>query len=311
MSEDLQTFLKTSLVLCIAICTPIQANAGFFKWMRNEALPTISGARPIVIKPYISISSGSTKIRFGNDSVLVKVGDVTVQTNHLRYRLAQAACVYATGGDVMTCAPDVIDREAHKVFDQVANGVEVNSDLPPPKPVAFAGGAKPSTSSGGLKIDDTLLTVIAWDPPPVSVGFNFDQNSPSSANPSPSSFFHSFSVARGVDDKNQATVLVVGRIDFANLQGHNGGILCLFASEKGKFLRSRNGEYQDKYGLVALGSSVILPSSPWLEKMQIQLILPWSELELPDDVDPYAPKFVQCSVTVDNQLTQALDWAPF
>ncbi len=306
-------FTGAALMLIIAMQLPMQAHAGFFKWVRNEALPTISGTRPIVIKPYVSIKSGSTQFKLGQDTAMVKVGGVTVQTGKLKYRLAQAGCVYATGGDVMTCAPDIVDREARKLFEQVARGIEANSDLPPPQSITNPGTKKPSIPSDGpLKFEDLDVKEIPWGAPSgPSVGFNFDTKLPTGPTPSGSSIFNSFSVARGVDRNNRATVLVVGRIDFAYLQGRKGGILCLFASEKGKYLHDRNGEYRDQYGVVALGSSATLPNSNWLELMQIQLTMPWSELELTDDLDPYEPKFVQCNVTVDNQVTQALDWAPF
>lgn len=307
-------FNGAALMLSIAMFVPLQAQAGLFKWIRNEALPTVSGTRQIEIKPYVSIKSGSTQFKLGQDSAMIKVGDVTVQTGKLRYRLTQAGCLYATGGDVMTCAPDVVEREARKLFVQVGRGIEANSDLPPPpRETTSSGATKPSAPADGpLKYENLDAKEIPWGAPTgPSIGYNFDPKSPTSPVPTGSSYFNSFAVSRSIDRNYRATVLVVGRIDFANLQGRKGGILCLFASEKGKYLRDRNGEYRDQYGVVALGSSATLSTSTWLELMQIQLIMPWSELEIPDDLDPYEPKFVQCNVTVDNKVTQALDWAPF
>lgn len=286
------------------------SHAGLLKWVKKEALPTISGRRPVEIKPYISVKSGSTQVRLGQDSAMIKVGGVTVQTGKLRLRLAQAACVYATGGDVMTCAPDVIQREASKLFDEIASGIDTTAGPTNANAGHGAGSSGSSGSTGGLKFEDGGMKEVPWGPPSVSVGFDFSNpGTPSSSPPKPSAFLHTIAVARGVDSSGRAMVGIVGRADFAFMPGRKGGILCLFASEKGKYLRDRNGQYSDPYGLVALGGSAVVNLSPDL--MPIQLSMPWAELDLPDDVDPYAPKFVQCHITVDNQVMQSTEWIVF
>ncbi|ALQ50791.1 hypothetical protein [Nitrosomonas ureae] len=297
-------FHRCVVALGLATLLPISAHADIFKWIRNEALPTIAGTRPVEIKPYISISSGSNQIRFGEDSAMIKIGPVTVQTGKLKLRLAQAGCIYATGGDVATCAPDVIDREARNLFEQVARGIESNSDLRTRnRPIA-------TPSGGPLRVEDFNGNEIPWGPPNVSIGFDFSNpGSSSAANPSPSAFLHTFAIARGIDASNRATIEIVGRADFGFMDGQRGGILCLFADERGRYLRDRNGRYRDQYGIVALGSSTVVNQTPTL--VSIQLSMPWSELELTDDIDPYSPKFVKCHITVDNTPMQETEWVPF
>lgn len=310
MPTSLSKFNLYVLFVSFLAFLPLQAQADILKWVRKEALPTITGKRPVEIKPYVSIKSGSTSIKLGQDEAMIKVGNVTVQTGKLKYRLAQAGCLYATGGDVMTCIPDIIDREANKLFSQVAKGIEPNSDLPPPlKPKAPPGSTVP-VRDGPLKFEDLDARVIEWEPMKASVGTDFSKTGTASNTPqSPSAFLHTIAIARGVDSKNRATVGIVGRADFAFMTGRKGGILCLFASEKGKYLKDRNEQYSDPYGLVALGGTVTVTSSPDL--VPIQLTIPWSELELPDDENPYDPKFVQCHITVDNKVESSTDWIPF
>ncbi|GAB2181693.1 hypothetical protein DLREEDagrD3_19160 [Denitratisoma sp. agr-D3] len=279
------------------------SQASLLKWFKKEALPTITGQRPVEIKPYISVKSGSTQIKLGEDSAMIKVGGVTLQTGKLRQRLAQAACVYATGGDVMTCAPDVIDREAKKLFTEIASGTDTT--------VSTADGSNTTNAgAGSMKVEDAKLKEIPWGPPEASVGFDFSNpgKAPTSP-PAPSAFLHTIAVARVKDNTGKATVSIVGRADFAFMTNRRGGILCLFASEKKKYLKSHTDKYSDPYGLVAVGDSTIVERSPDL--IPIQLSIPWSELSLPDDDDPYAPKFVQCHITVDDQVVQSTEWIPF
>jgi hypothetical protein len=279
------------------------SQAGLLKWFKKEALPTITGQRPVEIKPYISVKSGSTQIKLGQDSAMIKVGGVTLQTGKLRQRLAQAACVYATGGDVMTCAPDVIDREARKLFTEIASGTDTTVST-------VDGSGATDASTVGLKFEDAKMKEVPWGPPSASVGFDFSNPGKASTSPpAPSAFLHTIAVARGTDSTGKATVGIVGRADFAFMTDRRGGILCLFASEKKKYLKSHNGQYSDPYGLVAVGGSTTVERSPDL--IPIQLSIPWSELYLPDDDDPYAPKFVQCHITVDNQVMQSTEWIAF
>ena len=275
------------------------SQAGLLKWFKKEALPTIAGQRPIEIKPYISVKSGSTQIKLGQDSAMIKIGGVTLQTGKLRQRLAQAGCVYATGGDVMTCAPDVIDREVGKFFAEIASGTDTTVNT-----VGGSGATDPGTA--GAKSEEAKMKEVPWGPPSASVGFDFES---STLPPAPSAFLHTIAVARSTNSSGKASVGIVGRADFTFMTDRRGGILCLFASEKKKYLKSRNGQYSDPYGLVAVGGSTIVERSPDL--IPIQLSIPWSELYLPDDDDPYAPKFVQCHITVDNQVMQSTEWIAF
>jgi hypothetical protein len=305
---------RSGLLIAGVAALHFPADASILKWIKREALPTITGQRPVVIKDYVSVKSGATQIKLGKNSLLVKVGGVTIQTNDLRLRLAQAGCVYATGGDVATCAPDVIDREARKIYAQVAQRA-MDGTLatgPAPGAVSASGGSGGSTTtiSGGLKFETGGMTIREMEPPTASVGFDFSNPGIApSGPPKPSAFFNNIAFARGKDAQGNATVEIVGRVDFAFMNGTRGGIICLFASEKGKYLKSAGGEFRDQYGVVALGSSTTVTQSP--ELVPINLSMPWSALNLPDDVDPYAAKFVQCHVTVGDDVGQTLEWAPF
>lgn len=294
MSYITPTFHPRIIMFYLMILVAAQANADIFKWIRNEAIPTISGSRPIEIKPYISIKSGSNQIRFGEDSAMIKIGSVTVQTGKLKLRLAQAGCIYLTG-DVIRCAPDVIDREANKLFEEIA------------KPVKYEN--KKKHSSDTITFTDFNGQEINWDSPKASIGYDFSNPGAAPSKPSPSAFIHNLVVKRDKDEKAKATVEIVGRTDFAFMDGKKGGVLCLFASEKGRYLRDHNDQYRDQYGIVAIGSSIIVNETPTF--MQIQLSMPWSELELPDDVNPYNTQYVKCHVTVDDTSMQETEWIPF
>jgi hypothetical protein len=308
MSQLVRKSRHIAFAIVLFISAPIQARADIFKWINKEALPTIKGQKPINIKPYISVKSDVVEVKLGKDAAMIKVGPVTVQTSKLRLRLAQAACTYATG-DIYTCAPDVINREARKLFTQVANGIEPNSDLanskpPSPKPTP------PKPTGSGLTFSDLDATEVPWGPPDVSVGFDFSNpGMASTGKPTPSGFLHSFAIARAHSPTAGDTVEIVGRADFAFMDGQQGGILCLFATQKGKYLKDHNGKYSGPYGLVAIGSSTTITQSPTL--IPIQLSLPWSELELPDDDDPFQLKFVKCYITVNGTESQETDWVPF
>ncbi len=298
--------MKKQIAYVVTLGIALWANgsqAGLLKWVKKEALPTIAGQRPVEIKPYISVKSGSTQIKLGQDSAMIKVGGITLQTGKLRQRLAQAGCIYATGGDLMTCAPDVIDREARKLFTEIASGTDATE--------SSAGGVSGTgADTAGPKFEDGKMTEIPWGPPKASVGFDFSNPGKASTSPpAPSAFLHTIAVARGTNSSGKAMVGIVGRADFAFMTDRRGGILCLFASEKKKYLKSQSGQYSDPYGLVAVGGSTIVERSPDL--IPIQLSIPWSELYLPDDEDPYAPKFVQCHITVDNQVMQSTEWIAF
>jgi hypothetical protein len=279
------------------------SQAGFLKFLKKEALPTITGQRSIVIKPYVSVKSGTTAIKLGQDSAMIKVGGVTVQTGKLRLRLAQAGCLYATGGDVMTCAPDIIEREAGNLFADIRAGGDGSTKA--------SGGAAVKPGGGtATKPADTGMSEIPWGAPDKSVGFDFSNPGSPATAPSPSAFFHTIAVARTNLPDGKAAVEIFGRADYGFMLGKQAGVLCIFATDKGKYLKaSKNSEYSDQYGIVAVGGTTKIQEK--IESMSVQLRIPWVELNVPDDVDPYAPKFVQCSTTVDNKVMQSLEWIPF
>lgn len=286
------------------------AHAGLIKWIKREALPTISGQRPIVIRPYISVKSGSTQIKFGENSAMIKVGGVTVQTSKLRLRLVQAACVYATAGDIMTCAPDVIDRESKKLFGDIANGTEIPDAPPIARPGSTIATGTGATANNGLKSEDDNMRDVPWGPPGASIGFDFSNpGTKTIGGPTASAFLHTIAVARSRNSAGKAMVDIVGRADFAFMTGKQGGVICNFASERGKYLTDSNSEYTDQYDVISVGGTVRVERSPDL--VPFQLSIPWSELKLPNGSDPYATKYVQCHITVDNEVTQSTEWIAF
>lgn len=299
--------LKKFIIFALVATYSQVSSAGLLKWVKKEAMPTLTGQRPVSIKPYVSIQSGATKIKLGSNSAMIKVGGVTVQTGKLKLRLAQAGCVLATG-DVMTCAPDVIEREAGKIFADVFDGIQIPDASSGTASSGTAGGVAPS-SSGGIKFVDAEMKEIPWEPPSVSVGYDFSNPGGPPSAPSASAFLHTIAIARTKDQSGKAVIGIVGRADFGFMQGRTGGVLCLFASEKGKYLRDRNGTFTDQYGLAAIGGSTKVTQV--VESMVIRLGLPWAEMELPPDDDPYATKYAQCHITVDDEVMQSTEWIQF
>jgi hypothetical protein len=113
----MQRIVTVSLAaLLVTLSFAESAHAGIGKWFRREFVPTITGKRPLKIKPYVSVKHrGKLRFRISRNSVYVKVGGVTVKTHQLMKRLAQVGCVIETGGNVVACAPDVIAREARRL----------------------------------------------------------------------------------------------------------------------------------------------------------------------------------------------------
>nr|VFJ60614.1 MAG: hypothetical protein BECKDK2373B_GA0170837_10942 [Candidatus Kentron sp. DK] len=63
----------------------------------------------------ISITHNGRGIRLDPNSAYMNIGGVTVKTHQLARRLEQVGCVVETGGDVLGCAPDVVEREARNL----------------------------------------------------------------------------------------------------------------------------------------------------------------------------------------------------
>ncbi|MDK9708165.1 MAG: hypothetical protein OEL83_14070 [Desulforhopalus sp.] len=104
------------LLIITIISTPSMASLK--KWLKKEAIPTVKGERPIEIKPYVSIKNDNQfEFRAGPNDARIQVGNAKVQTHQLAKRLVQAGCVYVSGGDVVRCAPDIIERELLNISD--------------------------------------------------------------------------------------------------------------------------------------------------------------------------------------------------
>lgn len=114
-----RSFLLIPL-LTILVSATVPVSAGPFsvlkKWYKNEVVPTLTGKRTIDIRPDINIRHNGENILNVNifdDSASLVIGPVRIKTHQLNKRIAQTACVYATG-DFKRCAPDVIEREIRR-----------------------------------------------------------------------------------------------------------------------------------------------------------------------------------------------------
>jgi len=124
----------TKAIFAVTMLLSLPAEAGLKKWLEKEAIPTIKGERPLEIKPYVSVTNQDKFVfRAGPDDLKVKVGEVTIQTHQLRLRLMQAGCVVATSGDVLTCAPDIIQRELLNIADGInpSDPTTLTGSMPP------------------------------------------------------------------------------------------------------------------------------------------------------------------------------------
>jgi hypothetical protein len=296
--------LQVLFIVCLLGGFSSEASAGIFKWIKNEAIPTVTGDRPIVIKPYVSISSDALQVRLGEDSAMLKVGGITLQTGKLRLRLLQAGCTYATG-DIMRCAPDVINREVRRLIQDIASGKDIETQG---GGVTNIGGV---ATTPGLRFEEGGMIERTLSPPPVSGGYDFSNPGMPSVSPSNSSsaFFNSLMINRGVDKDGDAFVEFIGRADFANAKDRIGGISCIFSTEGKVYLSDTNKQYRDVYGLVAIGSSAKIETN--LDLVKIQLSMPWTELELPTTISPYSTIYAQCNLTLDSVTLYSSVWMPF
>ena len=292
------------------------AEAGIFKWIKNEAVPTITGKRPIVIKEYIKISSGTTQIKLGNDSLMIKMGTITVQTGKLRLRLAQGACVWATG-DIVTCAPDFIDNQIKILADAGYKGIDppkVEKNSGKPKQISTAGTHSENINSG-LKFEDLdgKRTDGSSDPQmqPLEKSVGFDFSNPGTGNmgeQKPSLFFHNLFTRRVINDSGKLELQILGRADLAFMEGKEGGIACYFAKDKDSYILDTQNKFHDPMGYATVGSKTV-PTNR-IENVQIHLVVPWSELNIPNTVAPNATLFTQCFLTLDGEPMTQSDWIP-
>jgi len=122
-------------VLVSSLCAG-PAHAGLGKWFKKEFVPTITGERPLRVKPYVSVQhEGKMRFKLSADSVYIHVAGVTVQTHQLQKRLAQAGCVIETGGNVLVCAPDIVAREVQKLVSEQRSAGQPGPHPPSPSSV--------------------------------------------------------------------------------------------------------------------------------------------------------------------------------
>ncbi|MBA3549554.1 MAG: hypothetical protein H0T76_24015 [Nannocystis sp.] len=138
-------------VVFLLLLSASEAHAGLRKWLKKEVVPTLTGERPLHLKPEISISHGEKlRIQISPNSAYINVGGVTVKTQKLQLRLQQAGCIVETGGNVLQCAPDIVKREVDKLLRE------------PQEPLAAAQpqapGAPPQQPNAGT------LRPLGWVP---------------------------------------------------------------------------------------------------------------------------------------------------
>lgn len=162
-------FICLLVTASVALVTVLPAEAGIGKWLKKEAIPTLKGERPLEIKPYVSVkSSDNVELRLGINEAKIQIGDVKIQTHQLAKRLAQAGCVYATGGDVLRCAPDIVERE----LLNIADGLESNS--PQAQPAASFPGypsRQPAVPPEGLMPGTLMQACGCWGFNPPAFAF--------------------------------------------------------------------------------------------------------------------------------------------
>ena len=164
------------LITLMLSVTVSESYAGLGKWLRTEVIPTMSGERPLKIKNHISIKhDNKVEFRVGNNSAKIRVGNVTMQTGNLSQRLAQAGCVYATGGDVLKCAPDIVERELLNIADGInTNGGHGNispSFSPPPPYFNQVSATMQAMPSWSLMPGTTMQTCGCWGYNPAPIAF--------------------------------------------------------------------------------------------------------------------------------------------
>ena len=101
------------------------------KWINKEVLPYVSMQHPTRIDPSrITITSKGKKVfEVSGNKAYLRISKVTAQTHQLDLRLAQATCVYVTGGNFYECAPDIINREMGNLLRQIENAAEEEANL--------------------------------------------------------------------------------------------------------------------------------------------------------------------------------------
>ena len=139
----MKTYTK-NIVKIIAAITLLTGTAFSTSAQANDIAGFLSGKKTIKIKPYVKFSHNgrSTKINketFTKPRLSIQhngygikfdirkntgsfnFGVVRGRTTQLRKRSAQAACMYATGGNARKCMPDIIARETRRVQQRLYN----------------------------------------------------------------------------------------------------------------------------------------------------------------------------------------------
>ena len=131
-STKLLTHLHAILFvfLCVYL-VPAPAQAGIGKWLRTEAIPTVTGKRPLKIDPNrITVTSGGKKVlEYEGDSLYVRAGDLKFQTSQLRKRISQAGAVFS--GDMAVLSQVAAEQLKKELEKGVQDGLIEMSEVPP------------------------------------------------------------------------------------------------------------------------------------------------------------------------------------
>ena len=94
--------LSLSLLLAFLLF-PCISHAGLDKWLREEAIPTLTGERPLEIKDYVSFRHKDIRILVAplRDRAEIQLGPVSIKTAHLRTRLMEAGAIYSGDGSMV------------------------------------------------------------------------------------------------------------------------------------------------------------------------------------------------------------------
>lgn len=153
-------------VVSLLLLSTSEAHAGLGKWFKKEVIPTVTGDRPLVIKPEISISHGEKmRIQISPNAAYINVGGVTVKTQKLQLRLQQAGCIVETGGNVLQCAPDIVKREVDKLVREPQEPPPAQPPGTPPqqpnagtiRPLGWVPGWQPQIAFKCVMADGAVL----------------------------------------------------------------------------------------------------------------------------------------------------------
>jgi hypothetical protein len=107
-------------------------NAGIFDYLKNEVVPTLTGARPLKIDPnrLSIVHKGKPILKFEGDNLYIKAGGVTFQTSKLRERMMEAGAIMNGNTAVLSkVAAEQLDKMAAKQLDKTFKKAQQDGDI--------------------------------------------------------------------------------------------------------------------------------------------------------------------------------------